>query len=424
MKVSLSCIIVDDSLFVQNLLEDIIKEAGHTVISFSSGSELIENIVDINPHLIFLDIILPDISSFDILKEINTLNPSSKVIMLSGLSKNEAISASMRAGAVDFLRKPFDRDEVLDLIDKISDTFVSPGIEKLSIVGLSCLLISAFFRELLNYNSPPVKKMIKIQMKSVFERYQLSAQGILIFNVNDFTLKPDQKMWGTIDEQEVLKLITSIPQSLESELKLIYSDDIVNSIYNDAIITISSKKRFSHLVEDIDLPKIGLPKAIFSENNVHLLSNTGTTVEELENSIFISVIHLDEYGPEIISTIGNDLFDETDLLRNGVFYFTLLGFDKSFIEGLYGPMPVTTSTDLSVSSLVYSLEKYSEELGEDEVILLCIYYLDAADKIVSDYNKLSFLIRTRMIAVNSTEEIDKNVLKNLQEDLIDYLLKG
>ena len=103
---SLGCVIIDDSLFVRETVTRMINEAGHQVIAtFEEGQEFLDKYQFLNPDVLFLDIILPNITGLELLEKLNELKTDIKVIMLSGIAQSEAISAALRLGAIDFMAK-------------------------------------------------------------------------------------------------------------------------------------------------------------------------------------------------------------------------------------------------------------------------------------------------------------------------------
>ena len=125
---------------------------------------------------------------------------------------------------------------------------------------------------------------------------------------------------------------------------------------------------------------------------------------------------MDDQGPNVIMKLNDHLLSEVEYMRNSIFFFTLVGQGENFQEGLFGPLPVTSENPLS--SLVYAAKI------NDILVLFCIYFTDVAERIVSDYNRISFLIKTRITALKDIKELTNAVLKRIMEDIIHYLLEG
>lgn len=104
--------IVDDSAFMRKVLRDIFESAGYTnFVEAGNGREAIEKFHSEKPNFIFLDIIMPDINGMDVLRAIGH---DAKVIVVSAVGQKDMIDEAKNLGALDYVVKPFDRDQVLD----------------------------------------------------------------------------------------------------------------------------------------------------------------------------------------------------------------------------------------------------------------------------------------------------------------------
>ncbi|MHA2100266.1 MAG: response regulator, partial [Candidatus Kariarchaeaceae archaeon] len=130
MAESLGCVIIDDSLFVRETVTRMINESGHQVIAtFEEGQEFLDKSQFLNPDVLFLDIILPNITGLELLETLSKTNPEIKVIMLSGIAQSEAISAALRLGAIDFMQKPVSKERLTGLLKKIAEDIEVPSVE-------------------------------------------------------------------------------------------------------------------------------------------------------------------------------------------------------------------------------------------------------------------------------------------------------
>jgi len=108
--------IVDDSLFMRNYLENIVKNHGYQVVAKAEdGCQAIELYKQWKPEFILLDITMPCKNGMDTLKTIMQLNRNAKVIMCSALGQQHLIIESIRIGAKDFVVKPFFRNLISTL---------------------------------------------------------------------------------------------------------------------------------------------------------------------------------------------------------------------------------------------------------------------------------------------------------------------
>ena len=107
-------LIVDDEQLVVKLITDTIKSAGYIIESASNGATAYKKIKEFQPDIILLDVMLPDMTGYDILGKLKA-SPASwniPVIMITALSDKNAKYEALSKGADDFLNKPFDINEL------------------------------------------------------------------------------------------------------------------------------------------------------------------------------------------------------------------------------------------------------------------------------------------------------------------------
>jgi len=114
-------LVVDDEIGVRESLRFALKDK-YKVILAGSGKECISQLEKENPDLIILDIILPDIDGITLLKEIRRKYQEIPVIMLTAVSQVKTAVEAMKSGAVDYITKPFDVEEIILIIEKILKT--------------------------------------------------------------------------------------------------------------------------------------------------------------------------------------------------------------------------------------------------------------------------------------------------------------
>jgi DNA-binding response OmpR family regulator len=108
-------LIIDDQDFEYKLLQELVESLGCTSHNLNSESELESRIQNLSPDLILLDIGMRDISGEEVLQKIRNTYSSSvlPVIIISGKSKPEKIIEMLKAGANDYITKPFDFEMAL-----------------------------------------------------------------------------------------------------------------------------------------------------------------------------------------------------------------------------------------------------------------------------------------------------------------------
>ncbi len=109
--------VIDDSIVIRKMVKIALEDDDFNIISSNSGKEGLKLLDEENPHLVILDMMLPDMNGIDLLKTIKA-SKGVPVIMLSGKDAPQLVENAKNAGADDFLPKPF-RDE--DLVEKVKN---------------------------------------------------------------------------------------------------------------------------------------------------------------------------------------------------------------------------------------------------------------------------------------------------------------
>jgi len=115
-------LIIEDDTFLQDLEANKLKKDNYEIITASTGNEALEKINTPDIDLILLDLILPGVDGFDILKKIKETENLKKipVIVFSNLSEDKDIERADKLGAAQFMVKSnFSLDELSERINKI-----------------------------------------------------------------------------------------------------------------------------------------------------------------------------------------------------------------------------------------------------------------------------------------------------------------
>lgn len=111
-------LVVDDEPILRDSLEVALKSSGYEVIATRTGEEGLEQFQKEHPDLILLDHWLPGINGDEVLCRIKEKDPEIPIIVMTAQGSIELAVNSMKMGAFDFLVKPFELDQVEDLIKK------------------------------------------------------------------------------------------------------------------------------------------------------------------------------------------------------------------------------------------------------------------------------------------------------------------
>jgi DNA-binding NtrC family response regulator len=111
-------LVVDDEVGIRESLTILLKD-NYDPLPVSSSSEALERIRNPNAlELVLLDISMPDQDGILTLKKIKEMEPSIEVIMVTGNQRPEMAVRSIKEGAYDYVTKPFDKDDLMAIIDR------------------------------------------------------------------------------------------------------------------------------------------------------------------------------------------------------------------------------------------------------------------------------------------------------------------
>src|SRR3954447_23548019 len=112
-------LVVDDAAFMRKVVGDALTSGGHEVVGeATNGAEAVERFQELRPELTTLDITMPEKDGLAALAEIMAIDPAARVVMCSALGQESKVLESIKAGARDFVVKPFQADRVLEAVGK------------------------------------------------------------------------------------------------------------------------------------------------------------------------------------------------------------------------------------------------------------------------------------------------------------------
>jgi FixJ family two-component response regulator len=117
----LSVAVIDDEHAVRKALTRLLRSSSIHVEAFASGSEFVERLQTGNWQVVLLDMHIPGLTGFDVLKRIREERPELAVIMITGYEGTDVRQRAYEAGAQGFLLKPFLFSELLDIVRALPD---------------------------------------------------------------------------------------------------------------------------------------------------------------------------------------------------------------------------------------------------------------------------------------------------------------
>ena len=109
-------LLIEDTPSLQLVYEQILRNAGHRVHSEGTGAAGLDAFRNLRPPVVLLDLMLPDCDGLDLLRAMLELQPDTRVIVITANGSINRAVAAMRAGAQEFLVKPFDEQRFLDAV--------------------------------------------------------------------------------------------------------------------------------------------------------------------------------------------------------------------------------------------------------------------------------------------------------------------
>lgn len=110
-------LIVDDSFYMRTMLKNMLTDAGYDVVGEAANGQQARDLAsETKPDLITLDVILPDNTGLEVLKDIRQELPDVKIVMCSAVGQEVIVNEALESGASAYIVKPFSEDKVLEIV--------------------------------------------------------------------------------------------------------------------------------------------------------------------------------------------------------------------------------------------------------------------------------------------------------------------
>ena len=117
-RVSPMVVVIDDDPSVRGSLENLLRSVGLRVAVFASAQEFLTSPLASAPGCLILDVRLPGLSGLDLQEQLARSRPDLPVVFITGHGDIPMTVRAMRAGAVEFLTKPFGDKELIDAVEQ------------------------------------------------------------------------------------------------------------------------------------------------------------------------------------------------------------------------------------------------------------------------------------------------------------------
>jgi len=113
-------LVADDASFMREMIREIIEPEGFEVVAEAGdGLDAVEAFQEHSPDIVTMDIVMPKKSGIEAVKDIVAIDPGARVVMCSALGQEALVMEALKAGARDFIVKPFKPDAVLSTLRKV-----------------------------------------------------------------------------------------------------------------------------------------------------------------------------------------------------------------------------------------------------------------------------------------------------------------
>ena len=109
-------LIIDDSGFARRTLRQLLEAGGHSVAEAGNGNDALERYFLRKPDLVLLDMVMEGMTGMEVLARLRELDPDARVVIASADIQASTRTEAQAAGAIGFINKPFERDQVLSTV--------------------------------------------------------------------------------------------------------------------------------------------------------------------------------------------------------------------------------------------------------------------------------------------------------------------
>jgi len=110
-------LVCDDTMFMRNMLREILTENGYEVVGEAENGRIaVEKHKQLKPDLTLMDITMPELDGVNALIGIIENDANANVIMCSAMGQEDVVVSAIKAGAKDFIVKPFRNERVIEAV--------------------------------------------------------------------------------------------------------------------------------------------------------------------------------------------------------------------------------------------------------------------------------------------------------------------
>jgi len=186
--------VVDDDPSVRRSLARLVKGAGYRVEAFASAQEFLARPPDEGPACLLLDVRMPGLTGLDLQETLAIATHWTSIIFITGYRDVRASVKAMKAGAVDFLTKPVDDQELLGAIERAVARAGAARLEEDRITGIReriktltpreaevfALVVTGMLNKQIAFDLGVSEKMVKVHRGRVMEKMRAGSIAELV----------------------------------------------------------------------------------------------------------------------------------------------------------------------------------------------------------------------------------------------------
>lgn len=244
-------VVIDDDPHILELVSLLLSRRGYKVVTTVSPHAGLQIISDISPELVLLDYMMPQLNGLAVLKEIRTRFPLSSVIMFTGKGNEEIAVSVMKAGASEYISKPFNNHNLVERLDNVLRIrAIELHNKKLQLEQTRLLEeIGAWNRELQERVREKTEALHKAQIE-ITQSEKLAALGYLSAGMAHDIRNPLNSISLFV---QLLRQSSNDPEHLEYQEKILKEIDRIDAIIRNLL---DASRRSRTISNDVQITSV------------------------------------------------------------------------------------------------------------------------------------------------------------------------